>query len=426
MKVLVVGGGGREHALAWKLSQSPLVDRLYCAPGNPGIAEVAECVPIEANEVKGLLKFARQQQVDFTVVGPEEPLVHGIADAFRKEGLMIFGPSARAALLEGSKAFAKYLMRKHNIPSAQFKVFETIESARAHAASLQPPFVLKADGLAAGKGVFVCHSMEDAEQAIDLMMREKKFGAAGEHIVVEEFLQGEEASMLAVTDGRTILMLPSAQDHKPIFDGDRGPNTGGMGACSPAPVIDDMVYDQVESEIILPAVHAMRVEERDYNGVLYAGLMVTEEGPHVLEFNCRFGDPETQPILMRLKSDLLPTLLACAEGRLDEAEMEWDERAAVCVVIASGGYPNAYSKGKVISGLDAACRLPDVQVFHAGTAFKNGQVVTSGGRVLGVTALGDTLRDAIDRAYQAVRLIEFEGMHYRKDIGSRALAHGTA
>jgi len=421
MKLLVIGGGGREHTLVWKLSQSSLVDKIYCAPGNAGIAELAECVPIEANEVKGLLKFARQQSIDFTVVGPEEPLILGVADLFRKEGLKVFGPGARAAHLEGSKAFAKYLMRKHDVPSASFKVFETIDSAREHVSTLAPPFVLKADGIAAGKGVFVCQSVEEAGDAIDQMMKQKRFGAAGERIVIEQFLRGEEASMLALTDGRTISMLPSAQDHKPIFDGDQGPNTGGMGAYSPAPVVDDRAYDRIESEVILPTVHAMNVEDRPYNGVLYAGVMITEEGPYVLEYNCRFGDPETQPILMRLKSDLVPVLVACAEGKLDTVDMEWDDRVAVCVVIASGGYPGSYEKGKPISGLDAVKRLADVQVFHAGTALKRGEIVTAGGRVLGVTALGSTIKDAIDRAYEAARLIEFEGMHYRTDIGAKAL-----
>jgi len=422
MKVLVIGGGGREHALVWKLSQSSEVDKVYCAPGNAGIAEMAECVAVPPNEIGALLKLAKQQSIDFTVVGPEEPLILGIVDAFQKEGLRAFGPSMRAAHIEGSKAFAKYLMRKHDIPSAGFKVFETIDSARTHSRTLAPPFVIKADGIAAGKGVFVCQSNEDAEKAIGLMMGQKKFGAAGERVVIEDFLQGEEASILALTDGRTISLLPSSQDHKPIFDGDKGPNTGGMGAYSPAPVVDDNVYDRIERDVILATVHAMNIEERLYRGVLYAGLMIGADGPTVLEYNCRFGDPETQPILMRMKSDLLPALLACAEGRLDAVEMEWDPRPAVCVVMASGGYPGPYQKGKAISGLDEARRLPDVQLFHAGTALKDGQTVTSGGRVLGVTALGDDLEQAIARAYEAVQLIHFDGAQYRSDIGAKALA----
>jgi len=423
MNILIVGGGGREHALVWKLSQSKDVTKIYCAPGNPGISELAESVPIEAKEIRALLKFAKHNAIDFTVVGPEEPLILGIVDLFKKEGLKIFGPDSRASHLEGSKAFTKYLLRKHGIPTASFKVCETIDTARSHINDFSLPCVLKADGIAAGKGVFVCETLDQAGEAIDLIMKQKKYGSAGDLVVIEEFLRGEEASMLALTDGQTIAMLPSSQDHKPIFDDDKGPNTGGMGAYSPAPVVDDKIYDLVERDVLLATVHAMNMEERPYNGVLYAGLMIDEEGPRVLEYNCRFGDPETQPIMMRLKSDLLPVLIACADGNLDSVDMEWDDRSAVCVVIASGGYPGSYPKGLPISGLDEVKKLPDVQVFHAGTAMKDSEVVTAGGRVLGVTALGDTHQEAVARAYEAVKLIDFEGAHYRSDIGARALTH---
>ncbi len=421
MKVLIIGSGGREHALAWKIAQSPLVDKLYCAPGNAGIAQVAECVDLPAEEVQALLKFALREKIDLTVVGPELPLVAGLADRFESHGLRVFGPSQRAAELEGSKVFAKHILRKHNIPTARYDVFETVDAAEEHVRKASFPLVIKADGLAAGKGVSVCHRREDALDAIARMMKERVFGDAGNRVVVEECLIGEEASILALTDGRTIVPLPSSQDHKRVFDQDKGPNTGGMGAYSPAPVITDEQAARIEREIIIPIVHAMNAEDRRYKGVVYAGVMMTDDGPKVLEFNVRFGDPETQPILMRLKGDLVPVLCAIAEGNLQKADLEWDPRPAVCVVMASGGYPGHYEKGKAITGLAAAGALEDVVVFHAGTALKDGKAVTAGGRVLGVTALGADVAAAIRRAYEAAKLIRFDGAHYRTDIGARAL-----
>jgi len=423
MKVLLIGSGGREHALAWKIAQSPKVTKLFCAPGNAGIAAVAECVDLPADEVQALLKFARREQIGLTVVGPEAPLVAGIADRFEASDLPIFGPSQRAAELEGSKVFAKHIMRKHAIPTAHYDVFETVDAAEEHVRKAPLPLVVKADGLAAGKGVMVCQTREAALDAIAQIMKERVFGDAGNRVVVEECLIGEEASILALTDGRTIVPLPSSQDHKRINDNDQGPNTGGMGAYSPAPVITDEQAARIEREILIPIVHAMNAEERRYRGVVYAGVMMTDDGPKVLEFNVRFGDPETQPILARLKGDLVPVLAAIAEGNLQNADLAWDPRPAVCVVMASGGYPGRYEKGKLIRGLDAAAALPDVTVFHAGTALRDGKVVTAGGRVLGVTALGDDIRGAIARAYEAVHLIRFDAAHYRTDIGARALSH---
>jgi len=421
MKVLLIGSGGREHALAWKIAQSPLVTKLFCAPGNAGIAGVAECVDLPAHEVQALLKFARREKIGLTVVGPEAPLVAGLVDRFEASGLPVFGPSQRAAELEGSKVFAKHILRKHAIPTAHYDVFETVDAAEEHLRKAPLPLVVKADGLAAGKGVMVCQTREEALDAIAQIMKERLFGDAGNRVVVEECLLGEEASILALTDGRTIVPLPSSQDHKRIHDNDEGPNTGGMGAYSPAPVITEEQAARIERDILVPIVHAMNAEDRRYKGVVYAGVMMTDDGPKVLEFNVRFGDPETQPILARLKGDLVPVLKAIAEGNLQKAELEWDPRPAVCVVMASGGYPGHYEKGKAISGLDAAAALDDVAVFHAGTALKDGKVVTAGGRVLGVTALGADIRAAIARAYEAVKLIRFEGAHYRTDIGARAL-----
>jgi phosphoribosylamine--glycine ligase len=423
MKVLVVGGGGREHALAWKIAQSPKVEKLYCAPGNAGIAQVAECVSIPAEEVQALLKFAQREKIGLTVVGPEAPLVAGIVDRFEAHGLPVFGPSQRAAELEGSKVFAKHILRKHGIPTGHYDVFETVDAAEQHVRKASFPLVVKADGLAAGKGVAVCQRREEALEAIAKIMKERVFGDAGNRVIIEECLFGEEASILALTDGRTIIPLPSSQDHKRVFDGDQGPNTGGMGAYSPAPVVTEAQFARIEREILIPIVHAMNVEERRYKGVVYAGVMMTDDGPRVLEFNVRFGDPETQPILLRLKGDLVPVLRSIAEGNLQEAPLDWDPRPAVCVVMASGGYPGHYEKGKVIKGLDEAAKVPDAVVFHAGTALKDGKVVTSGGRVLGVTALGDSVRGAIERAYEAVERIRFDGAHYRTDIGARALHH---
>ena len=421
MKVLIVGSGGREHALAWKISQSPLLTKLYCAPGNPGIAEVAECVNIPAEAIAPLMTFADREKIDLTVIGPEDTLAAGVVDAFADEHLPCFGPNRRAAELESNKAFAKNLMKRNNIPTAAFQVFDTLDGAKDYIEKREPPMVVKAYGLAKGKGVFICHNRGEAFKAVDAIMKEGIFGESGDKVIVEDCLSGPEASILAITDGRTIMSLPTSQDHKRVFDNDRGPNTGGMGAYSPAPVITDDLNDRIEREIIIPSIHAMKREDRPYTGVLYAGMMITEEGPFVLEFNCRFGDPETQPILMRLKSDLLPVLHAAALGELDKAEVEWSEHPAVCVVMASGGYPGQYEKGKVIEGLDEVRKMQDVQVFHAGTAMKNGKLVTAGGRVLGVTALGKDLRSAVARAYDAVSKIRWEGVHYRTDIARRAL-----
>jgi len=421
MKVLVVGSGGREHTIAWKLAQSPLLTKLYCAPGNPGMAEIAECVNIPADAVGPLMTFAVREKIDLTVVGPEDPLAAGIVDAFADEGLLCFGPSRRAAEIESNKAFAKSLMKKHGIPTAAFQVFDTLDGAKDYIEKTHPPVVVKAYGLARGKGVFVCKKRGEAFRAVDSIMKEGLFGAAGDKVVIEECLSGEEASILAITDGHTIIPLPTSQDHKRVFDRDLGPNTGGMGAYSPAPVITSDLNDRIEREVIIPTIHAMKCEDRPFSGVLYAGLMITENGPSVLEYNCRFGDPETQPILMRLKSDLLPVLHAAATGELDKAQIEWDRRPAVCVAMASGRYPGEYEKGKVIEGLETVKKMTDVEVFHAGTAIKNGRLVTAGGRVLGVTALGDDLRSAVDLAYEAVGQIHFDGAHYRTDIARRAL-----
>jgi len=421
MKILLVGSGGREHALAWKIAQSPLCDTLYCAPGNAGIAQHAQRVDIRADDVAVLMQFAKRQQIDLVVVGPEAALVDGLVDACTKAGIKAFGPTRSAAQLEGSKAFAKDVMHKHGIPTGRYQAFDRAEAAHHYVASLAPPIVVKADGLAAGKGVIICQSCEEANQWIDAMIIEGRFGGAGSRLVVEEFLRGEEASILAFTDGKTIAPMPTSQDHKRAYDNDQGPNTGGMGAYSPAPVVTEPIYERIEHDVLIQTIHAMNVEDKPYRGVLYAGLMIDDDDPRVLEFNVRFGDPETQPLMMRLKSDLLPIILATIDGTLDQAEIEWDPRPAVCVVMASGGYPASYQKGFPITGIDEAEAVGDVKVFHAGTAERGGQFVTNGGRVLGITALGSDLSDATARAYDAVRRIRFEGMHYRKDIAARAL-----
>jgi len=422
MKVLVIGGGGREHALVWKIAQSPLIDKIYCAPGNAGIAQQAECVDIAADQINPLRRFAAENAIELTVVGPEAPLCAGIVDAFEAKGLKAFGPSQKAARLEGSKVFAKNLLDRHGIPSGTFRVFDSADRAKAYVEMVGAPVVVKADGLAAGKGVIICQSVEEAHDAVSRIVIEGEFGAAGDQVIVEECLVGEEASMLAFTDGQTIAVMPSSQDHKAAYDGDKGPNTGGMGAYSPAPVITPAMETEVEREVIVQTIHAMNREDRPYRGVLYAGLMVTDDGPKVLEFNCRFGDPEMQPLAMRLKSDIVPILLAITEQRLEECEIQWHEGAACCVVMASGGYPGKYEKGKPITGLDEAARLEHVVVFHAGTQLEGGQVLTNGGRVLGVTARGSTIVEAQKRAYEAVEKIHFDGAHYRTDIGWRALA----
>jgi len=424
MKVLVIGGGGREHALVWKIAQSPAVKKVFCAPGNAGIAGQAECLPIAAEDIPSLVACAEKERIDLTVVGPEAPLTLGIVDTFEKRGLRIFGASQRAAEVEGSKAFAKSLMKKYGVPCGESQTFERYDAAVEYVKEKGAPIVIKADGLAAGKGVILCQTEEEALRALTLIMAEKAFGAAGKRVIVEEFLRGEEASFLAFSDGQTVVPMPTSQDHKPIFDNDQGPNTGGMGAYSPAPVVCEEVHRQVMETIMIPTVRGLAREGREYRGVLYAGLMIENGNAKVLEFNARLGDPETQPLLMRMKSDLIPALEASIDGRLADIKLEWDERASVCVVMASGGYPGPYEKGKVIFGLAEAAHLPDTFVFHAGTAFQEGKVVTNGGRVLGVTALGKGIREAVEKAYEAAGRVSWEGAYYRKDIGRKALRWG--
>jgi phosphoribosylamine--glycine ligase len=425
MKVLVIGKGGREHALVWKLAQSPRVERVFCAPGNAGTAADGVNVPIDVNEFDKLIRFAKKEKVGLAIVGPEEPLVNGIVDVFQKEGLRIFGPSKAAARIEGSKVFAKQLMRHADVPTAEFKIFDHSEPAKYWVDTREYPVVVKADGLAAGKGVIVCANAEEAKRAIDRVMIQEEFGSkAGRQAVVEKRLEGEELSVLALVGGRTILPLPPTQDHKPAFDGDHGPNTGGMGAYCPAPRGTPDLMAKIESEVFVPVVHAMKRGRYPFNGLLYGGIILTNQGPRVLEFNARFGDPETQPLLMRLKSDLLDLLEAVVDERLSElpdGAVVWDTRPAVCVVMSSAGYPGKYETGKPIAGLDEVSRMADVKVFHAGTRFDNGRVVTDGGRVLGVTALGDTLVAAKKRAYEAVARISFKGAHFRTDIADKAL-----
>jgi phosphoribosylamine--glycine ligase len=421
MKVLVIGSGGREHALVWKIAQSPLVTKVYCAPGNPGIAELAENVALKVDDLPGLLAFAQKEQIGLTVVGPELPLSLGIVDLFEDNGLTVFGARQNAAIIEASKAFSKDLMKKYNVPTAAYEVFTEIEPAIAFLDTLGLPVVVKADGLAAGKGVIIARTREEAIETITDMLSGNAFGNAGSRVVIEEFLRGEEASFLAFTDGRNIIPLASAQDHKPIFDGDKGPNTGGMGAYSPAPVVTPAIHEKVMQEVMRRTVDGMAAEGRPYKGVLYAGLMIDGGEIKTLEFNARFGDPECQPLLMRMKSDIVPVLLATARGDISSIKLEWHDKAAVCVVMAAEGYPGDYRKGDLISGLDKAAALEDLFVFHAGTARRDGAYCTNGGRVLGVTALGETVKDAIARAYDGVAAITWPGVQYRTDIGKKAL-----
>jgi phosphoribosylamine--glycine ligase len=424
MKVLVVGSGGREHALVWKIIESQRFkdqgSRIYCAPGNAGISQIAECVDIKADDIPRLLSFAQKEQIDLTVVGPEGSLTLGIVDDFEEAGLRIFGASKRAAEIEASKAFSKALMKKYGIPTAEYEVFTDREKAISYLKERGVPIVVKASGLAAGKGVIVATTLNEAVSAVDLIMKDKAFGPAGDELIIEEFLDGEEVSLLAFTDGKTILPMPSAQDHKRVYDNDEGPNTGGMGVYSPAPVLTEPLLDKVMREIMIPTVKGMVSEGRPYKGVLYAGLMITRNGPKVLEFNARFGDPETQPLMMRMNSDIVKVMEAVIEERLSDVKIEWDDRASVCVVMAAGGYPGDYKKGDEISGLDDAAGMDEVMVFHAGTALKDSKIVTNGGRVLGVTALGSDIRAAVNVAYRAVSKITWNGVHYRKDIGRRA------
>jgi phosphoribosylamine--glycine ligase len=422
MKVLVVGQGGREHALAWKLARSESVTDVYCAPGNAGIAEDATCVDIAPADISALVSFAKDTPIDLTVVGPEAPLVDGLVDAFAEAGLSAFGPSAAAAALEGSKAYAKEIMHRGNVPTADSTVFEDIADARHFLREREDQaWVVKADGLAAGKGVLMCATRIEALEAAEGMLVDDDFGPAGARILIEDSLVGEEASILALVDGNTIVSLEASQDHKRAGDEDTGPNTGGMGAYSPAPLVTADLLAEIEEKILVPTVHAMKLADTPFRGLLYAGLMITRQGPKVLEYNVRFGDPEAQPVLMRLKSDLGLALMAAAEGRLDEfGPLEWDPRPAVCVVMASDGYPGSYETGHTIRGIEEANALPDVQVFHAGTTTSDGEVLSNGGRVLGVTALGDHLADAKRRAYEAVRCIRWDGAWCRKDISDKA------
>lgn len=419
MNILVVGRGGREHAICWKLKQSPKLGKLYCAPGNAGIAEVAELVPIEETEFDQLTAFAREKNIDLAVIGPEDPLFAGIADAFEAAGINVFGPNKAAAIIEGSKSFTKDLLRKYDIPTAAYETFTDYEAALRYVREQGAPIVIKADGLAAGKGVTVAATLEEAEQALRAIMLDKAFGQAGDKVVIEEMLVGQEMSILSFVDGTVVKPMPEAQDHKPIFDNDEGPNTGGMGTYSPVPHIPKSVYDEAVRTIIQPTAEAMVAEGRPFRGVLFAGLMITPNGPKVIEFNCRFGDPETQVVLPRLESDLLELFQATVEGRLEEVEPKWSDDAAVCVVLAAGGYPGSYRKGDVIEGLDA---VTESVVFHAGTATDAaGRIVTNGGRLLGVTAVGATIDEARRKAYTDVDRIRYEGKQYRTDIGKKAL-----
>ena len=418
MRVLVIGSGGREHALAWKIAQSPLVKKVFCAPGNAGTANVAENIDIPSDNVDALLQFATVTGIGLTIVGPEQPLVKGLVDSFEESGLRVFGPSQRAAEIEGSKVFCKDLMKKYGIPTARYESFDSPDQVKLFTKE-DEPVVVKASGLAAGKGVILCSNAEEARSAVQSIMQEKAFGNAGDQVVVEEFLTGQEVSLLAFTDGKTVLPLDSAQDHKAAFDGDKGPNTGGMGAYSPALVFTEELKQQVIDEIMIPTVRAMAKEGRYYRGILYAGLMLTESGPKVLEFNARFGDPETQPIMMRIKNDIVPIFEACIDGTLAKQSLQWRQEPTVCVVMAAKGYPSSYEKGKEISGLNSDENRQAV-VFHAGTKLENGKVLTNGGRVLGVTALGSDINQAIKNAYSAVDKIKWDGIHYRKDIGNKA------
>ncbi len=423
MKVLVVGSGGREHVLVWKIKQSNRIQSIYCAPGNGGIADIAECIDIQATDIPRLVAFARDNHIDLTVIGPEAPLVEGIVDAFDAENLRIFGPCKAAARLEGSKVFAKEFMYRHNIPTAEFEVFDDIDKAKKYISKAVYPLVIKADGLAAGKGVIICNNMEEGNHALDDIMSHKIFKSAGDRVVIEECLKGEELSILAISDGKTYRMFEPSQDHKRIFDGDLGPNTGGMGAYSPVPIATVELINEIEHAIISPVIKGMREEGTLFKGILYCGLMITEDGPKVLEFNVRFGDPEAQVVLPRMRNDIVELMLLACDGRLDEVCMEWDSRSCVCVVMASSGYPGKYEKGKQITGLDDILQQDGDYVFHAGTLKDNGEIITAGGRVLGVSSLGDSLEDAIQRVYKAVDKIHFDGCFFRKDIGAKAMAH---
>lgn len=419
MKVLVVGSGGREHALVWKISKSPRVSKIYCAPGNGGISDLAECVNISATDVVGMVRFAKQNGIDLTVVAPDDPLAMGMVDALQAEGLKAFGPTRDAAIIESSKVFAKHLMRRYGIPTAEHRVFENYDKAVKYVEQVQYPVVIKVEGLALGKGVIIARDFDEARDALKSMMVDKVFGEAGLRVVIEEHLAGPEVSVLIFTDGKTIIPMVSAQDHKRAYDGDQGPNTGGMGAFSPSRVYTPDIASEVEDGIIRPTIRAMAQEGRPFKGVLYFGLMLTPQGPKVLEYNARFGDPETQVVLPRLKTDIVDIFEAVIDERLDEINVEWEDNAAVCVVLASGGYPKSYRTGYEISGIDEVLKDPDMMVFHAGTKKVDGKYYTSGGRVLGITAIAKDLDTAVRKAYQSVGKIHFENMHYRRDIGRK-------
>lgn len=417
MKVLIVGSGGREHAIAVSVAKSPKVDKIYCAPGNAGIASVAECVDIKAMELDKLADFAKEKDIDLTIVGMDDPLVAGIVDVFEEKGLRVFGPRKNAAIIEGSKVFSKNLMKKYNIPTAAYETFDNPEAAVKYLDECSYPIVLKADGLALGKGVLICTDYDDAVKGIKTIMQDRQFGSAGDRIVIEEFMTGREVSVLCYCDGKTIKPMTSAQDHKRAKDNDKGLNTGGMGTFSPSPFYDDEAKEFCEKYVFQPTIDAMAEEGRTFKGILFVGLILTESGPKVLEYNARFGDPEAQVVLPRMKTDIIDVVEACIDGRLDEIELEFEDNAAVCVILASDGYPEKYEKGKVINGLENFCGKDDYYVFHSGTASKDGKIVTNGGRVLGVTAKGDTLKEARRKAYEATEWVDFENKYMRNDIG---------
>ncbi len=418
MKVLIIGSGGREHTIAWKLSQSKRITKLYCAPGNAGIEEVAECVNIGATDITNLLKFAKEQQIDFTVVGMDDPLVMGIVDEFEAEGLKIFGPRKNAAILEGSKAFSKELMKKYNIPTAKYEIFEEYDKALDYIKSQEIPIVIKSDGLALGKGVLICNTLKEAEDGLKQIMIDKKFGDSGKTVVIEEFLTGQEISILSFCDGKTIVPMVSSQDHKRALDNDEGLNTGGMGTFSPSRIYTDELAKECMETIYKPTVEAMNKENRTFKGIIFFGLMLTPNGMKVIEYNARFGDPETQVVLPRLKTDLFEIFEACVLGTLDTLNIEWENNAAACVILASGGYPESYNKGYEIKGLDEIKEKENIMVFHAGTTKKDNKFVTNGGRVVGVTGIGKNLDEAIKVAYEGVEVVDFEKKHFRKDIGA--------
>jgi phosphoribosylamine--glycine ligase len=423
MKVLVVGGGGREHALCWKISQSPIVKALFCAPGNIGISKHATCADIKVTDIDSMVRFAKAEEIDLTIVGPEIPLSLGIVDRFQEENLNIFGPNKAAAEIESSKVYSKNLMKKYNIPTAFFSTFYDYEEAVNWVKEVKPPLVIKADGLAAGKGVFICHTEDEAVDVLNDIMRSKIFGDSGNQVVIEEFLQGEEVSFIAFTDGENVIPLESSQDHKALLDGDRGPNTGGMGAYSPAPIITTELYETIMNQVMIPTVRALKQEGREYKGILYAGLMIDGTDIKVLEYNCRFGDPEAQPLLMRMRSDIVPLMNTISKGGVAQGDIQWYDRASVCVVLASKGYPGDYKKGFKIDRIDDVNNMDGVLVFHSGTSKDNSNIVANGGRVLGVTALGDSIPDAISAVYKAVNHIDCESLYFRTDIGKKALKY---